>query len=250
MYSNKFIAVIKYNGNILREKYDKVLLPFGSEYSILLKNLESRRASVKVFIDGQDVLNGNSLIIESNADLELERFVQDSNKDGNKFKFIRKTDEVSKYRGDRIDDGVVRIIFKYEKYCRPEIIKYYIWPEVTPFRRYYTVTDDLDNTYVSSCTLNQVSSSMPLDTKSIESNNEGITVPGSISTQKFQYGTIGYLEDSSHTIIIRLSGYSHIGEQELIKKPITVRDRLICPTCGLSSKSDAYYCKQCGTCLV
>jgi hypothetical protein len=35
MYKERFIAVIKYNGKVLRERDDVVTLPFGSEYSII-----------------------------------------------------------------------------------------------------------------------------------------------------------------------------------------------------------------------
>jgi hypothetical protein len=38
MYHKKFIAVIKNQGNILRDGGGLVRLPFGSTYSILLKN--------------------------------------------------------------------------------------------------------------------------------------------------------------------------------------------------------------------
>ena len=39
MYHKKLVASIRTNGKILREFKDTVYLPFGSEYSILLKNL-------------------------------------------------------------------------------------------------------------------------------------------------------------------------------------------------------------------
>jgi hypothetical protein len=52
MYSNKLVASIKSNGKILREFNDKVYVPFGTEYSILIKNLNTVRASVNIFVDG------------------------------------------------------------------------------------------------------------------------------------------------------------------------------------------------------
>ena len=73
VYSQKFVAVVKAGGKILREKEgNEVLLPFGSEYSLLLKNLEARKALVKVSVDGKDVTGSSGIIIQPNSELELE----------------------------------------------------------------------------------------------------------------------------------------------------------------------------------
>ena len=62
VYQDKFVVSVKVNGKVLREHdKDHVYLPFGSEYSILLKNLESRKALVTINIDGKNAL-GLSLI--------------------------------------------------------------------------------------------------------------------------------------------------------------------------------------------
>jgi len=114
VFKEQFVAVVKCQGKILREHGDLVTLPFGSEYSILLKNLESRKASVKIHVDGQDVLGGNSLVINPNSEMELERFI-DSLDRGNRFKFIQKTQEIQEHRGDKVDDGIIRVEFTYEK---------------------------------------------------------------------------------------------------------------------------------------
>ena len=48
MYESKLAAAIKVNGKVLREfNKDTVYIPFGSEYSILLKNLNTKRAIVE-----------------------------------------------------------------------------------------------------------------------------------------------------------------------------------------------------------
>ena len=80
VYSNKFVAVIKCNGKILREtsKDNDVILPFGTEYSILLKNLDHRRAVAEVSIDGTDVLNGRRLVIDANDNTELKGVMVDN----------------------------------------------------------------------------------------------------------------------------------------------------------------------------
>ena len=117
MHSNKMVCCLKASGKVLRETQTpdetQVFLPFGQEYSILLKNLNSKRALVNVTIDGESVVDG-SLVVPANGEFELERFVKDMNK-GNRFKFIQRTEAIGNHRGIKIDDGLIRISFKYEK---------------------------------------------------------------------------------------------------------------------------------------
>lgn len=159
-YVDNFVAEVKCNGKILRIKDGAVHLPYGSEYTLLLKNLNSRKASVKIHIDGQDVLDYSSLILEPNSSTELEGFLSGTVAK-NKFKFIQKTKEIQDHRGDRADDGMIRVEFAFEK-AKPEVIKktiitehhdhchdhhhhhhydyYHWWPRFTDFNSgvYYT----------------------------------------------------------------------------------------------------------------
>jgi len=114
VFRNNFVAVVKVNGKILRENKDIISLPFNSEYSILLKNLETKKALVKITVDNQDVLDGNSLIISPNSEMELEGFMKGMIA-RNKFKFIKKTKQISDFRGDKIDDGIIRIEYWFEQ---------------------------------------------------------------------------------------------------------------------------------------
>lgn len=153
MYRDNFVVSLKCDGKILRELDDKVSLPFGSEYSILFKNLESRKAVVKVEIDGKDISDAkNRLVIYPNETVELDRFLSSNNK----FKFIEKTKEISDHRGDRIDDGIVRVTYNFEKettsehiivvdHCYP-IIHYVTYP---PYIVYNTCTANSTGGYVT-----------------------------------------------------------------------------------------------------
>jgi hypothetical protein len=271
-YKQRFVAVVKSNGKILRERDDTVFLPFGSEYSILLKNLESKKASVKISIDGKDVLGSGELIMEPNSELELERFVE-SLDCGNRFKFIQKTNEIVEHRGDRIDDGIIRIEFRFEKekIIRDVIINEYHY-DIHPWKRYCWPTYWNDVTFssnvgfsqenmvvgasIGSSTGGKGSSAGSINTCNFvnDSNpnvdllpDEGITVKGSESKQKFSYGYIGELESASNVIIIKLRGNDSKGEE--VKKPITVKTKLVCETCGRSSDSISKFCPNCGTAL-
>lgn len=116
MYSNKLVASLKANGKILREFKDTVYIPFGSEYSFLLKNLHSQRAVVNIFIDGEDVVEGG-LVLNAGQEVDLERYVKNGNLSaGNKFKFIERTQAIEDGpRGVKLEDGLIRIEFQYEQ---------------------------------------------------------------------------------------------------------------------------------------
>ena len=116
MYSNKLVASLKANGKILREFKDTVYIPFGSEYSFLLKNLHTTRAVVNIFIDGEDVVEGG-LVLDPGREVDLERYVKNSNLSaGNKFKFIERTQAIEDGpRGSKLEDGLIRIEFQYEQ---------------------------------------------------------------------------------------------------------------------------------------
>jgi hypothetical protein len=280
MYKNDFVAVVKENGKILRENGNTVYLPFGCEYSILLKNLRSRKAVVKVSIDGQDVLNGSRLIVNPNSELELERFLEDMDK-GNRFKFIQKTSKIQEHRGDKVDDGIIRIEFQYEAEVlqRPLVDWTYMNNEpltTFPNHKYYgtPISCNYDNSSanyginptmyasmnVSNATPRRIQISADSTTDGLISGegkvkldsiqplqDEGITVKGSESTQQFKVGSVGILENESHVITLMLKGHKADGSE--IIEPLTVKTKKICPTCGEQNKSTNKYCADCGTFL-
>lgn len=116
MYESKLVASLKANGKILREFKDTVYIPFGSEYSFLLKNLNTKRALVNVFIDGDNMTPGG-LVLNAGQEIDLERSIKGGNlKEGNRFKFIERTQAIEDGpRGVKLEDGLVRIEFQFEK---------------------------------------------------------------------------------------------------------------------------------------
>ena len=75
MYYKKFAVAVKVNGKVLREhgeNRDEVTLPFGSEYSLTLKNINSIKAQVRVSIDGIDATDG-WLVLQPNSSIDLPR---------------------------------------------------------------------------------------------------------------------------------------------------------------------------------
>ena len=248
VYKEKFVAVVKSEGRILRESGDTVRLPFGSEYSIKMKNLHSRRAVVNVTIDGEDVLDGNRLVISPNSSVDLKGFLKGSTAK-NKFRFIKKTREISNYRGDRVDDGIVRVEFRFEKKDDGPMISFGDFN----FRGSYGTTKSCDashyyydsNTTAGSWNKGQVLYSCSMS--NFTPADEGITVKGSQINQDFNYTDVSNLETKSDVIVLRLVGYNSKGKS--IRKSITTKTRVTCPTCGRKWKSSMKYCGSCSTFL-
>jgi hypothetical protein len=260
VYSKKFVAVIKCNGKILREtsKDNDVILPFGAEYSILLKNLDNRRAIAEVSIDGTDVLDGRRLVIDGNDDTELKG-VMVNNAVKNAFKFIQKTEKIQDHRGDKIDDGFIRIKFGFERQI--DYTTTWLAPTYpTVYRSFYHQSDikyggfnegptckgmvePLATANISS----SISSSVTMDSlgeSSLPQAEEGITVPGSELKQDFNSTHVGTIEDHG-TIIIRLKGTDKIDVP--VRTPLFVSTKKECPTCGTKSRYGTKFCSECGT---
>ena len=244
MYNSGLVCVVKSNGKILREDKDVCFLPFNSEYSLLIKNLETRNVLVKISIDGQDVLDGNSLIIHPNTEIELEGFMKGSIAK-NKFKFIKKTKEISDYRGDRIDDGIIRIEYQFEKEIIPILMTYYNTYDNNNLCG--NNSNGIFRNSVNNVCNNIETSNCYFISESQVQNDDGITVKGSEVNQSFTYGNIGALEDTKRVIILRLIGTKESGK--IVEKPLTIQSRKLCKTCGKKSKSHLKFCSNCGTFL-
>ncbi len=246
MYNNKLVACIKHNGKILREFNDIVKLPFGDEYTILLKNQHNLKAKVTIEIDGQQVFADKSLILEANSQTEITRFVNDLST-GNSFKFIERTNDIEQYRGIKVDDGIIRISFKFEQKSAP------IFPSYNNYEKSYP-----------SCVSGSISGSNSLysatsiarcaagNTDGFSGSAQamcdaGITVPGSINTQEFKLALGFVTETTEHIMIFKLSGY--VGGQQ-IDKPITTKTKTNCITCGTTNKMTNKFCSECGTSLI
>lgn len=273
MYNNKLVASIKVSGKVLREFGEAVKLPFGSEYSIFLKNLNSLRAIVRISIDGEDV--AGDLVINANSSLDLERFIRNGNLDkGNKFKFIERTSKIEDHRGIQSEDGLIRVEYEFEKepvkvvheYVQRHYYPYYYdylnWPSYLPKDNVWmnsgifgaigggTLSASSVKTAVAqnSISLNAFRSTdtMSFNSASLESfNDAGITVPGSISEQKFTTVS-GFATDGiKHVMVLRLLGENPEGKK--ITAPVTVKTKQKCPTCGTVNKATSKFCKECGT---
>lgn len=278
MYESKMALAVKANKRVLRELGDTVYIPYGMEYSLLIKNLNTVKALVRVWIDGTDVTDGTSLVVGPNSSIDLERFIKNGNMDeGNKFKFIERIAAISKHRGNKIDDGLIRVEFEF---ATPQYPRHYpsamgnltpTWPGVTP--NDYTMYNQLLNargfaekaTFSTSSNvasgsmsdfydsdiayagataeLSTQSNSSPL--RSIKSE-VGITVPGSVSDQKFTTAAWFATDGVKHSMVLRVLGEA---EGQPVVEPITVKHKVTCASCGRVNKVGAKFCSDCGTSL-
>lgn len=242
MYSSNFAAAILVNGNVLRELNGAVYLPFGSEYSIRLKNLNNTRCKVHVEIDGSPVTE-SSIVIDSFSSLDLERFVRNGNLDrGNRFKFIERTSQIEDYRGIGTEDGIVSVRFEFE-IPRPVAM-------VSP--NYWTMENRRDNRYGSlprtkGSTSVSMSCNVIASTLQSPPSKEGITVEGGVSEQSFREtiwaGTLGGI----HVLNFKLFGQN--APAQPVKREVTVKTKAKCKTCGRDNKATAKFCSDCGTSL-
>ena len=252
-YQNQFIAVIKSNGKILREENSQVAIPFGSEYSIFLKNLKSVRALVEITIDGESATGGKKIIMNPNSTLDFERYIRDGNlSSGNKFKFIEMTENIEKYRGNKIDDGIIKVEFWAEKVTNN------YWPYFQNMKSDYPepfITRTPKNGDISygsrktdySILRGSTMKSVTTQNMCMPVNTSGITVAGSESKQKFVSGEWFDTELTSTVITFQLTGKLH---NEPVSKPITVQTKPKCVTCGRVNKAVNKFCSECGTSLI
>jgi len=265
MFKNNLSIAVKSNGKVLREVKDSVYVPFGTEYTILVKNLSSVRAQFRVSIDGTDATENVWLIAGPNESVELERFIKNGNLNkGNRFKFIERTEQIENHRGIKVDDGLIRIEYQFEKVARPPIHvpvvyepAYWLnYPYYNSIGNGMSITPTADG--ILRCA--NMSSDFTCEPQSMDAapdqsvncynasfNDAGITVPGSASNQQFSPGAWFPVETEKHVLVLHLLGETASGKP--ITQAVTVKKKVECVTCGKSNQVGANFCSDCGTAL-
>lgn len=122
----------------------KVFIPFDSEYQFYVKNNQSSRIKLDIFIDGS-MITDKGLIINGNENSYIERFI-DTDK---KFKFVRASHEAVSDPTSP-ENGVIKVIAHKEKVLpiitvAPQYVPYWApnwepsWPpynHTRPVKRY------------------------------------------------------------------------------------------------------------------
>jgi len=256
MYKNNFVLSVKDStGNTLRESshsnYSRVYLPFESEYKLLLKNDNSRRAVIGITIDGVDVLGGSKLVLNAYASMDLERFLSDGNLlSGRKFKFVSLTD--SKVQDPtHPKNGLIEVTFQLEKPTVYYSIGY--WPQWT-FTNIYgggtnKVSPHQPNEWTTCGCTTTASTGRATSTVGSMANYccssapagdlKGATVEGGQSSQGFSTTWTNDLESEVTTLTVQILARQN---------PLTVRDTKSCHcgSCNCKVKWNDNYCWSCG----
>jgi hypothetical protein len=263
MYNAKLVASLKANGKVLREFKDTVYIPFASEYSILLKNLNTVRALVNIYIDGENV-TPNGLVLNAGQEVDFERSLANGSlTEGNKFKFIERTGAVEQHRGVKLEDGIVRIEYQFEKvFPKSSNLTWtsQTWSPTTMDSYYGGILRSQNSTSPVGSSMNAMRgtitassadmayTSMPADAVATATYNDaGITVAGSKSEQKFTTVSNFTTETEKHTIVLRLLGETP--DNKPVVQAVTTSHKPKCPTCGKLNKATAKFCIECGTSL-
>jgi hypothetical protein len=317
MYQSKMAFAIKSKGKVLREFKDNVYVPFGSEYSILIKNLHTTRAVVNVYIDGVNQ-TPSGLVVNAGSECDFERsLLNGSLTVGNKFKFIERTGAVEEHRGVQLEDGLVKIEYQFESSVQVRTTTntflvhdhYYNGLKVgTGYNSLDVSSDWLSasskqvNAYNASLATGTTNASLTTNNTSVSGvynvggiarsadmskgqmagtvaaaavnqylkdnnikptssdicydscatmdlgfNDAGITVSGSKSTQKFGTTYMGAMDPEKFSMIIKLLGETP--DNKPVLKPVTVKSKPKCVTCGTQNKATAHFCTKCGTAL-
>lgn len=273
MYKNNVAIAIKAGGKVLREQAGAVLIPFGSEYSVFVKNINSVRVKFRLNIDGADALSNREIIVEPKSSVEIERYIRNGNMNqGNKFKFIERTLAVESHRGAKVEDGLVSVEVFTEQPA-PKITHEYHYEHHYPWysgpcwgstilrstgMRSGTggmrsgagfasgIQAQVNNTSMS--TTNGETRAFAQNMAGIPAQNDaGITVDGGFSEQKFVDGGWFLCQPGSDVITLQLKGYD--GAMP-VRAAVTVKHKPSCSTCGKSNKANSKFCAQCGTSLI
>jgi hypothetical protein len=188
-YANAFVVSLICNNQPQREYNEDnervVRIPFGSEYSLRLKNMRDNKVSVMISIDGMNIVSGGGrFVLQPHEDLDLERFVEDL-KEGKRFKFM--SVEEGKNTGEiqdpySKDNGLITVeIFE------PEVKKVYRESGYSDVLRSRKISaDGFTQTKGSSRGITGCSNVVMDNVVMTSSFDAGATVAGSTSSQQFQ----------------------------------------------------------------
>ena len=282
MYNKNFVVAIKVGGKVLREVEDLVYLPFGAEYTILLKNTSTLKVKAKVSIDGKDATEDVHLVIYPGESTELKRFIRNGNLEvGNAFKFIEKTAQIEAFRGNKAEDGLITVEYEFEKpYVAPKIYDD-LWPYYygrlgghykggcmggsshpvfynsvssdslggSMQNASYSMTTSADSDDTMARSACNYSSEVKLKASSVTrslvpKNDAGITAPGQVVDQKFSTASWFATDGVKHSMTLQLKGQTD--NAKVVTKAVVVKKVQRCTMCGTNTKQTAKFCHQCG----
>jgi len=258
MYNQQFVLAVLKNNSPVREIDGKITLPFGSEYKIRLKNKNNVRAKARVWIDGRQVSGLGDFILHAGETLDLERFLDESMSEGNRFKFVSLSDSRVNDPTDT-ENGIIKVEFYLEQ-INPinlnwNIPIYPVYPSKGPTYPTYPIVDNTGagGGYRATTTTTFTSNSTLSSTESVAQSNyiaspgqAGATVEGSNSNQRFVEGADFETSTFPTTLTLKIQGPRKRRTPDHGLNPRFLP--VYCTGCGISRvrRSDKF-CGACGT---
>jgi hypothetical protein len=273
-FSNQFVLSVLVDGNIQEELSNgEVHIPFG-EYALRLRNRNSRRAVVKIFIDGENVSEGG-YVVEANDHVDIYRH---ANRD-RAFKFVSLDSQDAKDAGKGWENkdktkGTIEARFYLERFVQqpykvlPQIpikredpfndYEKYPWgkpskPWPKPYEIWCSSNNELDNgqtPYKMSHVITRGCSQNPQCPSTVKCSSlspqdkisDGCTVEGGMSGQTFGYTTLE-VEEQYTSIKLYLQGCIPTEYQ-------IVYPGIYCSNCGIrlpkANQKIVNFCNNCG----
>lgn len=188
---------------------NQVKIEFDTKYRIRIDNSDQyRRVLVKVRIDGSEATD-DGLIIRTDETVNLERFVNSKTlQSGKRFKFIERNAALADGHRPNKEDGLIVVSVQFEK-RKGKLIEYkeyagkglYVYPICDSLG--INIWQRWGNSLLS---VGTQPCSGGLNVPDVDLS-PGVTIEGSISSQRFQEEKVGDLEDRIDKIVIRLMGY-------------------------------------------
>ncbi len=261
-YDSQFAICVLHNGRVLRENNRGVVyIPYDGEYKVRLKNKHPYlRAKASVSIDGRSVSNLGDFILQTGETLDLERFLDHSMTDGNRFKFVPLSDGRVADPTDH-NNGLIKVEFYRELvYIPPKIepwpirkqTSYGVGPRTggrgtscNPTWVGENLNDSVAVNWVDSS--NTLTNSIP----PIADEGAGATIEGGHSGQEFVYGNDFSTESYPNgvTLTLQLKGLERSRweyEDDIHPRPRRRRIKY-CPGCGAHRRNLEKFCGECGT---
>jgi len=197
---NDFVLNVVNENGFVKEMDGQVVIPFESEYKLLIKNNNNRDCTAKIWIDGALVSNFGDFIIRDGEELNLERFVMESMKEGKKFKFVT-LDNPEVDDPSRKDNGIIKVEFRLEKQ-RVQIKSdkgYRIFPG------WYYETYNMPCSGSVTTILDCSSDNLTTTSTNVSCASPGATIGGGNSGQSFYYANLD-VEDKTTVLELRMQG--------------------------------------------
>lgn len=270
VYKEEHAIAIIQDGKIVPEKDGVVVLPYGSEYKIRLKNKSRIRSIADIYIDGSIACKG--IIVDEDRTVDLERYIKpgDNMFAGNKFQLARLSHPgVADANDDQ--NGMVEVRF-YKERAKPKKVEVeehhhhhhhdhgHPWTPWQPYPWKVDVTWSTSHSdskqYLCQTSMSDSAPSdymccdrSPVHTKGILRSTESkisarsadgpaATVQGGMSTQRFTSESIDIDETKFTALSIQLRGVTKV----------TRHDK--CPGCSRKRKGAERFCPKCGTALI